>query len=838
MAKSRTPLRIPFVAEVSAAIKSIRGLDKEIDGLDASARKAQESFRQAGDATDQAFDGAQDSVDAAEKAMRSLGIKSEQVANNQIAHLRQSFAQLKNSGAASTKEIARAYENMQNRIQRINAQIGREGKRTFQKLAQDASAQLRKVGDGMTSIGSSLSLRVTAPITLGLGSALKVAGDFESQMQGVRALLGNISDKEFADLNKAARELGKSSKFSASETAGAIEVLASQGLNTQQILSGALRATADTAAASGSTIEEAANLVTQASNVFGIEAGKMGEVADRAVGLMDVSRFGVNDFGLALSQGGLAARQAKLDFEEFAAIVALAGKYFDSGSDAGTSFKTFVASLSKDTASAALAMEKIGFSAYDASGQIVSMEEIIRRLQRGLRGLSDQAKSQVLNDIFGSDAGRIAFALATEGVEGYGKALNAVFNGNAAKAAETRMKGFKGSFEEFTGALEELGIAIMDSGILETITNLVKKVTEWIDKLSESSPATLKFATYVALAAAAIGPLLIGLGQMAIGAAILVKALSMVGLALGGITLVGAGMAAGIGLALGAVVAAVYIYWDEIKNAVGDGLRWIQENAGAIGWAILESVSPLTAAIWENRDAIMKSLGTMWPYIMRGWNGLLGYLRETGSFLYDIMIRPWVDLYTGVIRIIDNIKRGGYSFAQFFRDLASTLYDSLVAPWVRAYEKAKSYFSWMISMARRAARYLSVSGHGSDQGGRRYATGGIVRGPGTGTSDSIRAWLSNGEGVINARAVRHYGERTINMLNNLSWSPAAAMVPAMVQSGGKAVARNPVVLSIGGGTTELWADDNNFEQLMSNYARSSAGRQSHAYPGFAKGKRR
>lgn len=47
------------------------------------------------------------------------------------------------------------------------------------------------------------------------------------------------------------------------------------------------------------------------------------------------------------------------------------------------------------------------------------------------------------------------------------------------------------------------------------------------------------------------------------------------------------------------------------------------------------------------------------------------------------------------------------------------------------------------------------------------ATGGILRGPGTGTSDSILARLSNGEGVINARAVQYYGADLIHRLNNL-----------------------------------------------------------------------
>jgi tape measure domain-containing protein len=47
------------------------------------------------------------------------------------------------------------------------------------------------------------------------------------------------------------------------------------------------------------------------------------------------------------------------------------------------------------------------------------------------------------------------------------------------------------------------------------------------------------------------------------------------------------------------------------------------------------------------------------------------------------------------------------------------------------------------------------------------ATGGILRGPGTGTSDSILARLSNGEGVLNARAVQHYGAGMVHQLNRL-----------------------------------------------------------------------
>ena len=48
-----------------------------------------------------------------------------------------------------------------------------------------------------------------------------------------------------------------------------------------------------------------------------------------------------------------------------------------------------------------------------------------------------------------------------------------------------------------------------------------------------------------------------------------------------------------------------------------------------------------------------------------------------------------------------------------------------------------------------------------------FATGGLIRGPGSGTSDSILARLSNGEFVMKAAAVRHYGPQFLAMLNGL-----------------------------------------------------------------------
>lgn len=75
------------------------------------------------------------------------------------------------------------------------------------------------------------------------------------------------------------------------------------------------------------------------------------------------------------------------------------------------------------------------------------------------------------------------------------------------------------------------------------------------------------------------------------------------------------------------------------------------------------------------------------------------------------------------------------------------------------------------------------SGGGSSVGVIRRASGGLVTGPGSGTSDSIAARLSNGEYVVKAAAVKHYGVDFFNALNQMQSAPAS-MGPVNVSSGG------------------------------------------------------
>lgn len=78
--------------------------------------------------------------------------------------------------------------------------------------------------------------------------------------------------------------------------------------------------------------------------------------------------------------------------------------------------------------------------------------------------------------------------------------------------------------------------------------------------------------------------------------------------------------------------------------------------------------------------------------------------------------------------------------------------------------------------------------------GKGFATGGLVRGPGTGTSDSIPARLSAGEYVVRAAAVRSIGTGALDAINGLKRPPtvvsgrmafaAGGLVPAASSAAG------------------------------------------------------
>ncbi len=494
-----------------------------------------------------------------------------------------------------------------------------EGLSLAEKKLNGFGKQMGKLGKSMQATGRSLSAYVTAPVVaMGVLTA-RTAGDFEAAMNRVGAATGATGD-QLSQLEQLALDLGGATSKSASESADMLEMLAKNGLTAEQILDGAAEAAIKLSEATGGDLSRSADVATNVMAQFGKRVEDLGPIVDQITGVTLASQFGFDDYALALGQAGGVAGALGVDLTEFNAAIAATSDVFNSGSDAGTSFKTFLTRLVPASKQAATAMQDLGLEFFEANGQMKSLPEIAQELQDALAGLSDEARNDALNTIFGQDALRTAIALGNEGAAGISAMVEQINRkGIAEEQAAARMAGFNGEMEKLGGAFENLQIQIAKSGLLSFLTEMVSGLAGMIDKLSQTNPELLKWGTIIAAAAAAIGPFVLAIGLTASGIAGLISALPILGAAL-------LALVSPIGLVVGAFAAigAAWFYWDEIKAKFPEFAAVVETTGSAIMTAvqgIMEHMKLQITAItqlltgdwrgaWETAKQMIQNFGT------------------------------------------------------------------------------------------------------------------------------------------------------------------------------------------------------------------------------------
>ena len=462
------------------------------------------------------------------------------------------------------------------------------------------AGKMKKVGGKMQSIGNSLTKTITLPI-VGAGAAvIKTAGDFQASMNRVEAATG-AAGKELEAMREQALKFGQSKQFTstAKEAADTMEILAKNGLTTSQIMGGAAEAALVLAAATGSDFAPAGDLATDVMQQFGKKAGDLPDVVDKVTGALLVSKFGFDDYRLAIGQAGGVAGGLGLSFEEMNTAIAATSSYFASGSDAGTSFKNFLVSMAPRSKEAADLMQQYGLSFFDAQGNMRNLAEIAEMLRTKLGGLSEEARTDVMRKIFGTDAMRTAIGLMEQGAAGIQKVDATINNASALDQAAARTKGFNGAMKQLTKSLEGLAIALADSGFLDWLTNAVLALSDFIKNLSGTEKSVLKWTVVVAGLAAAIGPLISVMGSLATVAPILMKALSFL-------------FAHPIILGAAAVIGGIYLAWknwDKIeaiaRNLYVGVKKWVLDKLGAVWDWLKGKIQAVKGYFFDLYDAVV-----------------------------------------------------------------------------------------------------------------------------------------------------------------------------------------------------------------------------------------
>jgi len=470
---------------------------------------------------------------------------------------------------------------------------------------QEFGGKMQSMGRSVGAVGKGLTLGLTMPI-VGVGVAALAAGaTFEKSMNKVRAVSG-VTGEEFEQLKTAAKEMGRTTQFSASEAADGMTFLAMAGFKTNEIVS-ALPATLNLAAVGEMDLAAAADIASNVLGGFNMAADQTNKVVDVMAKVSASANTNVGQMGEAMSYAAPIANTAGLSIEAAAAFIGRLGDAGIQGSRAGTTLVGVIGALENATPKAAKRLKALGITTHDATGALLPLDNIVEQL-----GKSSATAGDFLS-IFGKRAGPGIAAVVGMGVEGLTDLeQKAIDSGGAAEhMANVQLEGLAGQMVKLKSAFEGLLIGIADSGLMTIVTDFFVRLTERVSGLVQTiekmSPESKKMILMFVGIAAAIGPVLLIVGKLMVAIGGIIKVIGLLVAAFNPVTLVLAAVVAGIALLVGAFTLA-WRQSEPLRKAVQELWGTLQTLGRVIMDTLLGAFRTLTG---QGKDAgdILQTIG-------------------------------------------------------------------------------------------------------------------------------------------------------------------------------------------------------------------------------------
>lgn len=364
--------------------------------------------------------------------------------------------------------------------------------REAQKNGANISTDMIRATRSVTSFKNKASKAVTDTVKkLGVLSvaaagafgafAIKSGMDFEAQMSKVQAISG-ANAEEMQLLTDKAKEMGAKTKFSATESAQALEYMAMAGWKTDQMVSG-LPGIMNLAAASGEDLASVSDIVTDALTGFGLKASDSAHFADVLAKASSSSNTNVALMGETFKYAAPVAGALKYSIEDTAVAIGLMANAGIKGEQAGTALRGVLTNLAKPSDQVAGYMDALGVSLTDTQGNVKPLSTLMVDLRQKFAGLTDAQKAEYAAGIAGKNALSGFLAIVNASDADFNNLTQAIANsdGTAQQMADTMNNNLSGQLTLLKSAAEGIGITFYDS-IKGKATDAVKGLT---DKLSQ-----------------------------------------------------------------------------------------------------------------------------------------------------------------------------------------------------------------------------------------------------------------------------------------------------------------------------------------------------------------
>ena len=497
--KNQVQRHSELVAKYKKEDEQIKKLKSENEKLSTSNQKIKDSYEKTNtelNQTEKELKQLNDTIQNNEKYLAN----AEKAVNNERAavnNLQKSIDKTKQEMKAFNKEQLIA-----------NSQYTKAAQH-FDKMSE----RYQRFGNGMSAFGRNMSMYVTTPIVGAMGYASKLGVEFDDSMRKVQAISG-ATGQDLEALKAKAREMGATTKFSASDSAEALNYMAMSGWKSQDMIKG-LPGIMDLAAASGEELGQVSDIVTDGLTAFGLKAKDSGHFADVLAAASANANTNVQMMGEGFKYAAPVAGALGYSIEDTSIAIGLMSNAGIKGEKAGTALRTMFTNLAKPTKAMKNQMDELGISITDSNGKMLPMRDVLDQLRDRFSGLSKDQQASAAATIFGKEAMSGALAVINASEEDYAKLSKAIDNseGSAKKMANTMEKGLGGSLRELRSASEELAISLFESiqPALSGMVSGLKHVVDFLNKMPKG--AKVAMAGVLGLTAV-IGPLTLGIGLL------------------------------------------------------------------------------------------------------------------------------------------------------------------------------------------------------------------------------------------------------------------------------------------------------------------------------------
>lgn len=431
-------------------------------GLNDLKKEVESSSKSTAQEIDKASDQAQKSVEEVAKSAEKTGKQVEKSAKDSASKAGQAAKQGADTAAKGTESASTKMQQSHKKVKDTAKESADGAKKSWEESNQSTVASTESATSKMAGLMKKSAAVIGVASVAAAKKTIDVGKSFEAGMSEVQAISG-ASGKDLEKLSAKAKQMGATTKFSATESATALKYMAMAGWKTNQMVSG-LSGVMNLAAASGEDLGTVSDIVTDSMTAFGLKAKDSGHFADVLAKASSSSNTNVAMMGETFKYVAPLAGSMKYSIEDTATAIGLMANAGIKGSQAGTSLRSIITRLVKPPKDAATALNALGISTTKADGSMKPLRETMAELREKFSGLTESQKASYASSIAGQEAMSGLLAIVNASDSDFNKLQKAIDNssGAAKKQADVMNNNLQGALYDLGSVAESVGIGIYE----------------------------------------------------------------------------------------------------------------------------------------------------------------------------------------------------------------------------------------------------------------------------------------------------------------------------------------------------------------------------------------